>query len=512
VAEVPVAVDDELSTSENTSLKFSGLLDNDTVYEYARISSIDSQTTKGGTVVDNRDGTYTYTPPKDFLGEDTFKYTMCDNASPRRCSTATVTVTVTAASVVAVEDTYETEEDKVLIITNHLDNDNLPDNATVSSVGIEGTLGIVELQNDGNIKYTPAEGFVGEDSFTYTVCNDHDTPICSTATITITVIDEGNPVAVDDDVIMSLGTTSLTISSLLNNDTVIDGAVITSVKATGNGSVVLNNNGTVTYTPAAGYTGDDTFTYTLCDDDTPDSTCSTATVTVSIFAAVSFNIPGDLQDYYGDFFLTTDTDINFLQVSDLTIDSHTIILSYGQRHNYLYDADEDLSNPDNVILMYTGESRYWKEYWSDSNPYSPQTFNTEHIYPQSRLSAADAVTDMHHLRVSDSDVNSLRLNYPFTEGSGAAKLVNGNSWYPGDEWKGDVARMVLYLNIRYGETFNKVGSLSLFLKWNAEDPVSAFEIQRNNVIEGAQGNRNPFIDNPYLATLIWGGAPAENKW
>jgi endonuclease I len=42
--------------------------------------------------------------------------------------------------------------------------------------------------------------------------------------------------------------------------------------------------------------------------------------------------------------------------------------------------------------------------------------------------------------------------------------------------------------------------------------VSLFEEQRNNVIEGAQGNRNPFIDNPYLATLIWGGNPAENKW
>ena len=65
---------------------------------------------------------------------------------------------------------------------------------------------------------------------------------------------------------------------------------------------------------------------------------------------------------------------------------------------------------------------------------------------------------------------------------------------------------------RYGETFDRVGSIELFLKWNVEDPVSAFEVQRNNVIEGAQGNRNPFIDNPYLATLIWGGTPAENKW
>jgi endonuclease I len=512
MAEVPVAVDDELSTLENTYLKFSGLLDNDTVNEYARITSIDSKTTKGGTVEDNRDGTYTYTPPSDFRGEDTFEYTMCDNASPQKCSTAKVTVTVTAASVVALEDVYQTEEDKVLMISNHLDNDDVPDNAVVSSVGVEGTIGSVELQNDGNIKYTPADSFAGQDSFTYTVCNDHETPICSTATIKITVIDEGDPAAVNDEVFMSYGTSSLTMSSLLKNDSVIDGAAITSVEATGTGSVIVNDDGTVTYTPEDGFSGNDTFTYTLCDDDTPEPSCSTATVTVSIIEAVSFNIPASLQDYYGDFFLTTDTGINFTQVSDLTINAHTTILSYGERHNYLYEADEDLNNPDNVILMYTGESRYWEEYWSDSNSYSPQTFNTEHIYPQSRLSAADAVSDMHHLRVADSDINSLRLNYPFTEGSGEAGLINGDSWYPGDEWKGDVARMVLYLNIRYGETFNKVGNLDLFLKWNAEDPVSAFEIQRNNVIEGAQGNRNPFIDNPYLATLIWEGEPAENKW
>ena len=512
VAELPVAVDDELSTSENTSLKFSGLLDNDTVYEYARITSIDSETTKEGTVVDNRDGTYTYTPNQDFMGEDTFEYTMCDNASPMKCSTAKVTVTVTAASVIAVEDAYETEEDKVLVITNHLDNDEVPNIAVVTSVDVESTIGSVELQNDGTIKYTPADNFAGEDSFTYTVCNDHEPPICSTATITITVIDEGDPVAINDEVFMSFGTESLTITSLLEKDTVIDDAVITSVKATGSGSVELNEDGTVTYTPVPGFTGNDTFTYTLCDDDTPEPSCSTATVTVSIIEAVSFNIPASLQDYYGDFFLTTNTDINFKQVSDLTTDSHTTILSYGERHNYLYEADEDLNNPDNVILMYTGESRYWEEYWSDSNSYSPQTFNTEHIYPQSRLSSAEAVSDMHHLRVADSDINSLRLNYPFTEGSGDAKLLNNNSWYPGDEWKGDVARMVLYLNIRYGETFNKVGNLDLFLKWNAEDPVSEFEIQRNNVIEVAQGNRNIFIDNPYIATLIWGRDPAENKW
>lgn len=510
--ELPVAVNDRFTTSENTSLRISGLLDNDTVYGYARISSVDAESLKGGAVIDNRDGTYTYTPPSDFRGEDSFGYQMCDDSSPQNCSKATVTVEVTGAPLKAVDDDYKAEEDMVLTISNHLDNDDFPVNAVVSNLGNEGTRGNAELQNDGTIRYTPAKSFVGEDRFTYTICNYQESTTCSSGTITVSVIDEGSPVAVSDEVVMSFGAARLTISSMLNNDTVVDDAIVTSVEATGTGNVVLNEDGTVTYTPKAGYKGEDFFNYDLCDDDKPEKTCSTARVTVRIVETIAFNIPAHLQSYYTDFFFTSDININYDLISDLTVDMHTTILSYGQRHSYLYDADEDLNNPENVILMYTGESRYWEEYWSNYNSYSPQTFNTEHVYPQSRLVADDAITDLHHLRVADSDVNSTRSNYPFTEGSGEAKLINGNSWYPGDEWKGDVARMIMYLNIRYGESYTKVGNLDLFIKWNAEDPVSVFEIQRNNIIEGAQGNRNPFIDNPYLATLIWGGEPAENLW
>ena len=72
--------------------------------------------------------------------------------------------------------------------------------------------------------------------------------------------------------------------------------------------------------------------------------------------------------------------------------------------------------------------------------------------------------------------------------------------------------MILYLNLRYNESIKDVGSIELFLKWNAEDPVSTFEIDRNNKIEKIQGNRNPFIDNPFLATLVWGGPQAANSW
>lgn len=196
----------------------------------------------------------------------------------------------------------------------------------------------------------------------------------------------------------------------------------------------------------------------------------------------------------------------------LTIEKHTNFLSYGERHKYLYKADRSEDNSENVVLIYTGEHRFWKEYEGNKN-YKPNTFNTEHVYPKSKI-VTEAVTDLHHLRVCDSKTNNRRGNYPFTNGKGKAKLVN-KSWFPGDEWKGDVARMILYLNLRYNEELNtdiSTEGIDLLLKWNAEDPVSFIEKNRNDVIEKAQGNRNPFIDNPYLATLIWGGQQAENKW
>ena len=73
------------------------------------------------------------------------------------------------------------------------------------------------------------------------------------------------------------------------------------------------------------------------------------------------------------------------------------------------------------------------------------------------------------------------------DGSGEYGLVGDDVFYPGDEWKGDVARIIMYVNLRYGEGFSTVGGIDLFLKWNREDPVSAFELQRQEVIEAAQG-------------------------
>lgn len=414
---------------------------------------------------------------------------------------------------VAVNDSRTAVENENTILRNLTENDVVVDNARIKSVDTETSQGgEVKDNRDGTYTYTPPEDFIGEDSFNYILCVPGDSDRCSTAEVYIDVVDAGSPETTDDSV-NTMESVSITLENLLSNDIIVDGSSLSSVNSSNSSGIVkLNDDGTVTYTPAEGFTGEDSFTYTICDNDQPEPTCDTGVVKVTVYAALSFNIPAAIQEYYNDFALTSNGEINYEFISDFTSEKHTTILSYGQRHDYLYEADEDLDNPDNVILMYSGESRYWEEYWSDSNDYEPQTFNTEHIYPQSRLNSELAVTDLHHLRVADADVNSLRLNYPYVDGAGEFGLVSEETFYPGDEWKGDVARMVMYLNIRYGENFEEVGGLDLFLKWNAEDPVSAFEMQRQEIIEGAQGNRNPFIDNPYLATLIWGGPEAENLW
>jgi endonuclease I len=413
---------------------------------------------------------------------------------------------------VAVNDNGTTIEDDQLII-NLLSNDTVITGASITSFDQTTANGATIVDNrDGTFTYSPANSFVGTDTFNYTLCDNDTTPDCSTAVVTIIVTDEGSPSAANDQV-NTVKNTMVIIDNYAQNDSTIDDATIDSIdSSSSSGTVTINSDGTISYTPQTDFIGNDSFTYTICDDDTPSATCATATITVSVLDAISFNVPASLSSYYSNLFVTTDASLNYTLISDHTTDKHTTILFYSERHSFLYDADEDAANPANVILMYTGESRDEREYTSGNNSHSPQTFNTEHVYPQSRLTSDDAVTDLHHLRSTDAGINSERSNYPFVTGTGTYQLINNNSWYPGDEWRGDVARMIMYLNVRYGETFDKVGTLDLFLEWNAADPVSPFELQRNTVIQGAQGNRNPFIDNPYLATLIWGGTPAENRW
>ncbi|WP_010134405.1 endonuclease [Ochrovirga pacifica] len=327
------------------------------------------------------------------------------------------------------------------------------------------------------------------------------------------------PVAVADNYV-SVINTAYEISDLLDNDEKVE-EVTLAVDQTSknNGTIVKNNNTTYTYTPANNFVGEDSFDYTVCANADSEK-CSSTTVTITVLDNSNegiFDIPENLKSYYNSVTFSTNKDELTAELTSVTTNKHTTILYYSSRHTPLLKADQDPDNNTNVILMYTGESRAKSKRQTGGS--SNGLFNTEHVYPQSLYAGGtggdekDEIVkgDLHHLRYCDSGVNSSRSNDKFVDGSGDAGPV-GSAWYPGDEWKGDVARMIFYLNIRYGETITKVGNLDTFLEWNKEDPISPFEIQRNNVIEDAQGNRNPFIDNPYLATLIWGGEAAENKW
>lgn len=162
----------------------------------------------------------------------------------------------------------------------------------------------------------------------------------------------------------------------------------------------------------------------------------------------------------------------------------------------------------------------------NSNGGATNQWNREHVYPKS-LGTPDLGTtgpgaDAHHLRAADVTRNGSRGNRKFAAGSGNSNTTAQGDWYPGDEYKGDVARMMLFMYIRYGNrclpsnavvgTVNNTDAnmINLLLDWNAQDPVSTIEVQRNNIIQNLQGNRNPFIDNPAFATQIWGGAQAQD--
>lgn len=245
------------------------------------------------------------------------------------------------------------------------------------------------------------------------------------------------------------------------------------------------------------------------------------------------------QAYYNDVNLTL-TGIQLRdELATKVINTHTKVLSYTPG---VWEADRivdlDPADPTNskVLLIYgynDADASVINDRTRDKNNNGGSTgqWNREHTYPQS-LGGFDTSpgpgTDVHHVRASDVQFNGQRGNTPYASGSGNAG-PSGSGWYPGDEWKGDVARMMMYMYIRYGSqtlpTGVTIGStntvdpnmVDLLLQWNADDPVSQMEDNRNNYLENAsntygQGNRNPFIDEPYLATLIWGGAAAEDRW
>lgn len=207
---------------------------------------------------------------------------------------------------------------------------------------------------------------------------------------------------------------------------------------------------------------------------------------------------------------------------------HTIVssqskLSYSALWEALKVTDQDPSNSSNVILLYSGKSRS-----KTLNGGDVGDWNREHVWAISHgdlTTSTGPGTDLHHIRPEDVQVNGIRGNKDFDEGGSAVSGATGSytdsdSFEPRDAVKGDVARMILYMAVRYEgddgfadlEPDDKVsngstpyiGRLSVLKQWNDEDPPDAFEERRNQVIyDTYQHNRNPFIDHPEWVEAIW---------
>lgn len=230
---------------------------------------------------------------------------------------------------------------------------------------------------------------------------------------------------------------------------------------------------------------------------------------------------------------------------NLMISSHQKYTAYDDVGSGGYQAytDKDPNNANNIIAWYchASISKTWD---------SGATYNREHVWPQNLSNGLYGTTgggaDMHHVRPTISYINNYRSNSKYgyvgssysTTTYGSGNLVSkytSSIFEPHDEVKGDAARIVMYMYVHYNssqalgngstvETYTGTlpitnvisaastsAAWSLLLDWNALDPVDVYETNRNNQVAIYQGNRNPFIDHPEYADLIWGTATAPTS-
>ena len=367
--DAPVAVDDLYATDEDTllSIMAAGILGNDSDVDGDALTvvSVDDSGT-AGLVTWNPDGSFSYDPNGQFEGlavgetaTDSFAYTISDGNGGSDTATVTITIVGVNDAPTAVDDAGTTDEDTVLTVAGPgiLTNDTDPDasdvlavsevNGDAAAVGQQITLAsgaLLTVNSDGSYGYDPNGQFeglaVGEtatDSFAYTISDGNGGSDTATVTITIVGVNDA-PTAVDDSYRTSQGV-ALTVpaSGVLGNDSDPDASdvlVVDSYDATSQfgGTVVMNPDGSFSYTPADRFAGVDTFTYTISDGN---GGFDTATVTITVDAKnqrsiqveyVDFDFVGPLQEgrLRGSFFITNQSEGPF----DVQITSMDIVVEY----------------------------------------------------------------------------------------------------------------------------------------------------------------------------------------
>lgn len=189
----------------------------------------------------------------------------------------------------------------------------------------------------------------------------------------------------------------------------------------------------------------------------------------------------------------------FGALQELMESQHTFFTKYNKkgdgdsRQLYIY-TDCMLSDSSQISTLYRGDIK--PSAWS-----SGKTYNQEHVWPQSKCQNDKEVGDIMHLRACNPSENSSRGNDSYGESAGY--------YDPGVSVRGDCARMVLYMYVRWGNTSKMWGSggvmesVDILLKWMEEDPVDTWEMGRNDAVQSITGTRNVFVDYPEYAWLLF---------
>ena len=283
VNDAPVAAADAATTGKNVAVGIN-VLANDTDVDGDPLTPSIVASPLHGSVSVNSNGTITYSPATDYLGSDSFTYQVSDGLLASNIVTVSLIVAVVNSAPVAVNDSANTLEDTSVPI-DVLTNDSDPDGQSLTpSIYSQPAHGAVVVNANGTVTYTPAANYHGVDSFTYRVS---DGLLYSNVATVSLVVDSVNdaPVAAADST-----TTPKNVSVVINvlaNDSDVDGDVLTPMigASPSHGTVTVNANGTITYTPVTNYLGSDSFAYQVSDGLLTSNTVSVDLTVVAVNSA-----------------------------------------------------------------------------------------------------------------------------------------------------------------------------------------------------------------------------------
>ncbi|MDZ7842932.1 MAG: tandem-95 repeat protein [Gammaproteobacteria bacterium] len=325
-----VDIADDTQTTDEDTANTVDVLANDSFEGTPSVTAVTQGT--NGTVANNNNGTVTYTPDPDFNGTDSYTYTVTSGGVTE---TATVNVTVTAVDD-GVADSFTTDEDTVLSADVSA-NDTFSAAATYS-VNTDVSNGTLALNGDGTFDYTPDADFNGADSFTYDVEDVNGDTETVTVALTVNPVDD---IADDTATVAEDGSTT---DNLLANDSFEGSPLITAVTQGANGTVVNNNDGTVTYTPDDDFNGTDSYEYTV----TSGGVIETATVNVTVNAVadgVADSFTTDEDTVLSDDVSTNDTFSAAANYS-LNADASNGAVSLSPDGTFTYTPDADFNGSD----------------------------------------------------------------------------------------------------------------------------------------------------------------------